>query len=299
MRAWRDTRIDRAGQDRTSLLAPALASGDSTLDLGWGQIHLDRKVPGTRPEHQHLGCLQIAIPLTPVRWTQSWHDEAGRTRTLTETGLFYFLAPAEMPHATTWHGAADLLNLFIDFDILRSQTDAEAFGASYRPVFTQQNARVIALAGLIQAECRQPGPEHRLQLQGLLLALAAMVVSSDAGGSARPRSHGGLPQATLRRVTDLIERRLSDHLGVDELAAVARLSTRHFQRCFREATGVAPARYIVLRRVDRAKTLLTSTTLSMLEVAAQCGFCDQAHLATALRRVAGVTPLALRKQAPT
>jgi len=97
MRAWLDTRVDQAGRDRTSLLPPAIVSGDAALDLGWGQVHLDRKAPGPRPEHCHAGCLQVMIPLTPVRWTQSWHDGVGCTRRITETGLFFFVAPAGMP----------------------------------------------------------------------------------------------------------------------------------------------------------------------------------------------------------
>lgn len=80
MRAWLDTRVDQAGRDRTSLLSPAIVSGDAALDLGWGQVHLDRKLPGPRPEHCHAGCLQVMIPLTPVRWTQSWHDGVGPSR---------------------------------------------------------------------------------------------------------------------------------------------------------------------------------------------------------------------------
>ncbi len=297
MRAWLDTRVDQAGRDRTSLLSPAIVSGDAALDLGWGQVHLDRKLPGPRPEHCHAGCLQVMIPLTPVRWTQSWHDGVGCTRRITETGLFFFVAPAGIPHATTLHGTTDLLNLFIDVCALRTLPGADALGRECPPSFGQQDIRIRSLASLFQAECRDPGSGHRLHLQGLLLALAAGLLPSRQSSGAPSRSHGGLPQAGLQRVTELIEHRLGSNLGLGEMAMAAGVSLRHFQRCFQQATGTSPARYVMLRRVDRAKTLLCGTALSLAEVALQCGFCDQAHLTTTFRRLAGTAPGAYRRHA--
>jgi len=49
-------------------------------------------------------------------------------------------------------------------------------------------------------------------------------------------------------------------------------------------------RYLVQRRVERAQSLLRSTTLSLDEIATAVGFYDQSHLTRQMRRVLGVTP---------
>jgi AraC family transcriptional regulator len=75
------------------------------------------------------------------------------------------------------------------------------------------------------------------------------------------------------------------------MAAVARLSTYHFARQFKAATGLPPHRYVIMRRVERAKQLLQRDgDLSLAEVAARAGFADQSQLSRHFRRLVGVTP---------
>jgi AraC family transcriptional regulator len=52
------------------------------------------------------------------------------------------------------------------------------------------------------------------------------------------------------------------------------------------------------RRLDRARRLLAETAMPAKEVAAACGFADQAHLTRLFARRFGVTPSAFRKAGP-
>lgn len=61
-------------------------------------------------------------------------------------------------------------------------------------------------------------------------------------------------------------------LTVDDLAAHARMSRRNFTRRFAEVTGTTPARWVLARRLDEARRLLETTTLSVARVAASTGF---------------------------
>jgi AraC family transcriptional regulator len=75
------------------------------------------------------------------------------------------------------------------------------------------------------------------------------------------------------------------------MAAVARLSPYHFARQFKAATGLPPHRYVIARRVERAKQLLQAgTELSLAQVAARAGFSDQSQFSRHFRRLVGVTP---------
>ena len=65
---------------------------------------------------------------------------------------------------------------------------------------------------------------------------------------------------------------LDRELGVDELADHAGMSRRNFTRRFAEVTGTTPARWVLARRLDEARSLLETTALPMTRIAAACGF---------------------------
>jgi AraC family transcriptional regulator len=100
----------------------------------------------------------------------------------------------------------------------------------------------------------------------------------------------GLSRERLKRVCDYIEEHLDDRLTLTEIAGIACLSPYHFSRSFKQAAGVSPRRYIIQRRVERAKTLLRLSDQPLSWVAQEAGFTDQSHLTTEFRRQIGVTP---------
>ena len=100
----------------------------------------------------------------------------------------------------------------------------------------------------------------------------------------------GLSRKRLKRVCDYIEANLDDRLTLAELAAVACLSPYHFSRSFKQAVGVGPQRYVMHRRVERAKALMRRTDQPLARIAQEVGFADQSHLTSVFRREIGVTP---------
>jgi AraC family transcriptional regulator len=106
---------------------------------------------------------------------------------------------------------------------------------------------------------------------------------------------GGLAPWQMRMVREHILAHLAAPLSVRDLAAVARLSHRHFARAFKASFGMAPHAFVMRRRVERAKAMILDSGLPLSEVALACGFSDQSHLTRLFSRVAGVTPAAWRR----
>jgi AraC family transcriptional regulator len=100
----------------------------------------------------------------------------------------------------------------------------------------------------------------------------------------------GLSPERLRRVRDYVEAHLDDDLSLTVLAGIACLSPYHFSRSFKAAAGVGPQRYVIQRRLERAKTLLRRTNQPLAWIAQEAGFADQSHLTAIFRRETGVTP---------
>jgi AraC family transcriptional regulator len=100
----------------------------------------------------------------------------------------------------------------------------------------------------------------------------------------------GLSRERLERVYDYIEAHLDDSLSLTDLASVACLSPYHFSRSFKQAVGIGLQRYVIQRRIDRAKTLMRRTNQPLALIAQQVGFYDQSHLTSMFRREIGITP---------
>ena len=100
----------------------------------------------------------------------------------------------------------------------------------------------------------------------------------------------GLSRDRLKRVRDYIETNLDDRLTLSDLAGVACLSPYHFSRSFKEAVGVGPQRYVMQRRLERAKTLVRRSSQPLAAIAQEVGFVDQSHLTSIFRREIGMTP---------
>jgi AraC family transcriptional regulator len=101
---------------------------------------------------------------------------------------------------------------------------------------------------------------------------------------------GGLAAWQARRTLAYIEANLASKMDIDDLANVVALSRSHFSRSFKQSVGLTPMEYVVVRRVERAKAMISSTREPLAEVALACGFADQAHLNRRFRDVVGISP---------
>jgi AraC family transcriptional regulator len=100
----------------------------------------------------------------------------------------------------------------------------------------------------------------------------------------------GLSRERPQRVRDYVEAHLDDRLTLADLAGAACLSSYHFSRSFKQAVGVGPQRYVMHRRVERAKALMRRTDQPLALIAQEVGFADRSHLTSVFRREIGVTP---------
>jgi transcriptional regulator GlxA family with amidase domain len=89
--------------------------------------------------------------------------------------------------------------------------------------------------------------------------------------------------------------RLHEPLTVRVLAAHAHVSERTFARRFHAETGTPVLRWLLARRVDAARAALETTTASIDDIAAQCGFGTAANLRKHFHRHLTITPTAYRR----
>ena len=106
---------------------------------------------------------------------------------------------------------------------------------------------------------------------------------------------GGLSSRTQNLIVEFIEANLAEDISLARLARLAGLSRYRFAHAFRQTFDVAPHRYHLARRMERATGLLLHSTLPVTQIALRVGFRESSSFTRAYRRYAGVTPTERRR----
>ncbi|TPJ12884.1 AraC family transcriptional regulator [Mesorhizobium sp. B2-7-3] len=158
-----------------------------------------------------------------------------------------------------------------------------------------RDQRIAHLAWALGSELNADSPSGPLFADSIGAALAVRLLGlgePDIGRTNR------LSDTQLKRVLEHIEASLHEPLSIHRLSRVAGASSSHLRTWFKVATGVTLHRYVLRRRVERARVLLQRGDLSTSEVAEMTGFAHQSHLAHWMRREIGQTPRDLRRTPP-
>lgn len=199
--------------------------------------------------------------------------------------------PAGADSRLQFDGQAGSFALYFRPGVIASLLESEGKGAdALAPIVGRHLPRVAHLLSLIESELRRPSLGSRLMIDGLLRAIAGLLVSNDALPAADPAERIYLSPPKLKRVIDFIETNLQDSIGLDDLARAAGLSANHFLRVFKLATGETPYHFLRARRLERARQLLSDNAMPLAELALECGFANQAHFTAAFSREVGISP---------
>ncbi|SDR63219.1 transcriptional regulator, AraC family [Rhizobiales bacterium GAS113] len=209
------------------------------------------------------------MDLTPEGFTGSWEDEEPASFLLID------LAPALVEQAAAGIGL-------------------KPGKLGMEPQAQLRDARMQHIAFALKAELEADEPNGRLYLEGLGLALSASLVARYASARDGLRDSQTLSPSRMRRVVDYVESHIEEDLSLQRLAEVAELSLSHFKTLFRRSAGRPVHRYVIERRVERARTLLRQGQLPLAQVAAAAGFAHQSHMARHIRRQLGAAPSEFR-----
>ncbi|NJK28172.1 MAG: helix-turn-helix transcriptional regulator [Coleofasciculaceae cyanobacterium SM2_3_26] len=140
----------------------------------------------------------------------------------------------------------------------------------------------------------EDSPLARLYADGAVMAIVATLLKL-AEAPAKP-SPTGLAPWQARRATEILASRLNEEVSLADLAEAVGLSTYHFARAFKASMGIPPHHHQIQLRMDRAKTLLATTRLSVLDIALEVGYESSQSLARTFRKNVGVSPSQYRRE---
>jgi AraC family transcriptional regulator len=223
----------------------------------------------------------------------SFDGEPRVARNLSEQDSFF------LPKGRRWvgksRGQATVRILFCDLD---GWAFAHAFGdrIASLDLEPQFGASPIApgILDRLEALCSAPDTFPRSYADALAVVFAFELHRAYSTKPLSPPSSANVGKSRFRPVLDHIEDTLESDTTLSELAALTGLSVSHFSHAFNAAYGIAPHRYILRRRIDKAKTLLGASDSTIAAISSRVGFSSQSRFAQIFSQHTGITPSAYR-----
>ncbi|MGF1474313.1 MAG: helix-turn-helix domain-containing protein [Geminicoccaceae bacterium] len=220
------------------------------------------------------------------------------TQTVCGPGSVSLLTRSEQSH---WHWTEDVnvTHVYLAQDFV-SNIAGEVSGRAVEDValadvLRTDDAVMTTAVNAIAQEVADPGLGGDLYIEAVARQLVIHLLRKYAEVRLRPPAKAGqLCRAQRDLVLDYIHGNLHRSLELKEIAAQVNMAACTFSRYFRRTFGVAPYAYVIERRLDRARRMLSETAKPTKEVATVCGFSDQAHLTRLFARRYGTTPSAFR-----
>jgi AraC family transcriptional regulator len=292
---------DRAAPDRRiSVLAggsqvPMLPDKPllSSASRQWEGFLLERHLTDREaevPEHRHAA---IALSLQLNAGIQVQWKSGSRWQSVVTRAGSIVLHGCSGSAASIWSGRYDRLGLELDPAHLAKLTEGRLAGATidFADRWSFSDERLEHLLRVLYAELRQDAPNGRLFAEQVGDAIAMLLARQYA--TVKPGLYGiggRIPPARLKQVLDYIEAHVDRQTHLSDLAETASMSPFYFARLFKNSVGVSPHRYVMRRRIERAKELLRRSSMSVLEIGVRVGYLDARHFRGVFRREAGLSP---------
>jgi AraC family transcriptional regulator len=269
-------------------------------DLGWRSIYAsyaaERPWTATLRPLIHP-CLAYFVN-GAATITRRVEGEASQTAQL--HARQFGLVPTRTASHWDLHGRPDVLTLYLHHAMVgrlaEEVFDRDPKHVELRPRLGVTDPLLEQLALTLLHRLRDSEEGFGLYIDHLAQSIAVEVLRSHCSGvNARSLAVAVLPVSKFRRVLEYIDAAIDSELTLDALAEIAGLNPFYFARAFRRQFGEPPHRFVLRRRIDQAKRLLSETDTPIVEIALSCGFASQSHFASAFHRQLGVTPSKYRK----
>ncbi|MBD2055362.1 helix-turn-helix transcriptional regulator [Oculatella sp. FACHB-28] len=258
----------------------------------WNGIHFSyyQHSPHEIPEtisNQHLILVHLEIPTkAEQRLDTKFQEDQFQVGDI-------LIVPAHTPHYARWDTEHRYLILSLDpTAFLSAVRSTESWNrAELLPHFATSDPLVHGIGLALKAELESHGLGGRLYIDSLSTTLFIHLLRHYTTQKPMlPAQEGGLPTYRLRQVIEYIDAYLDRDLTLAELAVVAQMSPNYFTQLFKQSTGFTPHQFVIQRRVEWAKRLLSEGKLAIADIALQVGFAHQSHLNRHFKRWVGVTP---------
>ena len=217
--------------------------------------------------------------------TQRYDLEAGQGFLISPGQINTYSADQIQPWKYVW----------LEFDGLRvAEYLNEAGLSAAQPIYRPQS---LAQAKQVQDSMLYIASNSKastLCLVGhLCLFLDALIQSSSTRREPRETQ---LRDFYIQEAISYMEQNYQRELTVEEIAGACQLNRSYFSKLFKEKKGCPPQEYLIRLRLSKAADLMKTTTVSIGDISASCGYPNQLHFSRAFKQRYGMPPREWRAQ---
>lgn len=260
------------------------------------KIHRAKVVPGRMLPHT-AECHEVNVSVSGCLITERVTSTGKLIRSRGGAGTLC-LTPHGQTVGAHWEKPLDNLGILLSPEFVASSAAENHLpsGFEFREIYSERDPLVEQIGITLLGEASADSPGGRLYSDSLLQTLTLHLIRKYGTPAAAPEpASGGLSGYKLRRVKEFIEAHLEEDLTLSQLAVVADLSQFHFARAFRKSTGRTPQQFLMERRIEYAKRLLSNDEMPIVEVGLRTGFKNQSHFTSLFRKFTSYTPKIWRK----
>lgn len=293
-----DATARRLSREISHLLGTSTSRRPSSVELGWKNFAVERRtiLPCEKPEvklsHHFLILWDVRVAEGEIA------DRSGRFSPYKKyPNTITTCLPGSRPAVRSRFDQEVIVGaIHPDFIVgIEEELDKRPSG-SLRQLYGTDAPDLRNLLRLLLKESETGGLCGTLYAESLVTALATRLVYAARSHKPHTSSRSSpLPPRLLRRVLERMRADVSANLDLATLAAESGYSRAHFLRTFRAATGQTPHGYLIELRLEKARALVASRSMPLIDIAAVCGFSSHAHLTTVFRSRFGVPPSAYRR----
>jgi AraC family transcriptional regulator len=233
--------------------------------------------------------IEILIPGERATVSVAYRTDSGHERSAVVRAPMVSVIPPRGDCRVQCQRPAETLVLQISPDYFRERARAvlgdEAPGLIVRYACLDPFIREVGKA--LQDQLRHDPLPNAAFIEPLAAVMAVHLARYYSPTAWKVASHAGLAQHKLKQVQSFVDEHIAESVHVHQLAAAVHMSPFHFARMFRESTGQPPHMYVMIQRVEHAKSLLSDSELPLIDVAVQSGFRTQGHFSGVFRRYTG------------
>lgn len=101
----------------------------------------------------------------------------------------------------------------------------------------------------------------------------------------------------VERTIQAMHTHMQEGLALEDLASIAYLSPFHFHRVFRRLIGIPPGEFLSALRLQRARQLLLTTSMSVTDICFSVGYTSTGSFTSRFTQLVGLSPRLLRQRA--
>lgn len=258
---------------------------------------------------------------TRIPW--HWHEElefcyvkSGTVKLTTTSGSFLF-QPGEAYFINTnilctMEPLSYQEDAFIDSHLFHSVFLSGHFHSIFEtkymePVLKNKKLEFLAIRGenqrqkdilykLRQAAALQNHTNTEFQTRNLFSEIWLLLLEEALASEKNSVPVKLINQERIQTMLSFIQSNFADKISLEDIAASVSIGKREALRCFQNSIHQTPFEYLLAYRIEIAEKLLKTTNHSIVEIALQSGFNNEAYFCKVFKKMTGMTPGTYRKK---